>query len=228
MSLPRIAILASGTGTNAAAIIEAAQSGRLKAEINLVFSNRPDAKVLEKAAALHVPSVCLDHTHYPNRQSFDADMVRVLQEYQTDIVAMAGYMRLVTKEFLDVFPNRVLNIHPALLPAFKGVHALDDAQGYGVKMTGCTVHFVREAMDTGPIIIQGATPVMDGENPEETAARVHTLEHRLYPQALAWLLAGRLEQKGERHVFLHAAANSRPAEPCAFPHLIWPPLELPF
>ncbi len=228
MSLARIAILASGTGTNAVAIIEAAQSGKLQAEIGLVLSNKPSAKVLEKAAALHVPTLCLDHTLFASRTAFDQAMLAALKEHKTDIVAMAGYMRLVTREFLEAFPGKVLNIHPAVLPSFKGAHALDDAAAYGVKMTGCTVHFVSEDMDTGPIIIQGASPVMEEEDPEATASRVHAMEHRLFPQALAWLLAGRLSIQRERIVSLKADAHAKPAPLCPFPHLVWPPLENPF
>lgn len=227
MSLQRIAILASGTGTNALAIIKAAQSGKLQAEISLVLSNRPNAKVLEKATACNVPTLCIDHTEFTTRQAFEQAVCAALMEYKTDIVAMAGYMRLVTQEFLEAFPRKVLNMHPALLPSFTGAHALNDARAYGVKMTGCTVHFVSEVMDMGAIIIQGATPVME-EDLEAISARVHAMEHRLFPQALEWLVAGRLQVQGERIVTLKTNAHAKPAPLCPFPHLIWPPLENPF
>lgn len=222
MSL-KLAILASGSGTNAEAIFRAVDRGALDADIRLVFANRPGAKVLERAARRGLPAICLDHKAFPDRESFDTAVIRVIQDAGADTVVLAGYMRLVTPAFLDAFPHRVLNIHPAILPSFPGVHGAADAHAWGVRFTGCTVHFVSPEMDCGPIIVQACLPVMQDESEEELQNRIHTLEHRVYPQALQWLAGNRLDIRGRR-VFLKPDAGRKPAQLPANT-LVWPALE---
>ncbi|MBQ3059502.1 MAG: phosphoribosylglycinamide formyltransferase [Desulfovibrio sp.] len=221
MSL-KIAILASGSGTNAQAMMDKAAAGLLDVDIRLVCSNRPDAGVLDRARKAGLPHLALDHTLFAHRTDFDRKLENVLQGCGVEYVVLAGYMRLLSADFLQAFPGRVVNIHPAILPSFPGVHGGPDAQAYGVKLTGCTVHFVEEEMDSGPVIIQAAVPVNAGEELEELMSRIHTMEHRIYPQALQWLAQGRIHVDGRQ---VHLAPSARPAVTPDGPWLVWPPLE---
>ncbi len=218
----QLAIVASGNGTNAQAIIDAVNRKALDASIRLILSNRPQAKVLERARLAGIPALCLEHTAHPDRSAYDAAMVAAIRESGADTVALAGYMRLLTSAFLHAFPGRVLNIHPALLPAFPGVHGAAEARDWGVTLTGCTVHFVDEELDHGAIIIQAAVPCMAGEPLDDLLNRIHAAEHRIYPQALQWLAAGRIRLDG-RTVHILPASESPAA--CPESCLIWPPLE---
>lgn len=218
----KISILASGAGSNAQAIIDKIKSGILDAEIALIFSNKPDAKVLERARNAGLPNACLDHKQFNDRVSFDLALLDILRESGCELVVMAGYMRLLSKSFLDGFNGPVLNIHPAILPSFPGTHGAEEALRYGVKLSGASVHFVEEKMDSGPLIIQGAVPVNAGENEESLKNRIHAIEHRIYPQAVQWLAEKRIRQEG-RQVFL-APSNKKKFVPDGN-WLIWPPLE---
>ena len=218
----KLGILASGSGSNAQAMIDAVESGKLDAEICVIIANRPGAKVLERAARHGIPHICIDHKTFPDRESFDLRMVEELQKAGVDTVALAGYMRLVTPAFLDAFPGRVLNIHPAILPSFPGTHGARDAWEYGAKFSGCTVHVVNPVMDGGPIIVQAILPVRQDEDDEQLLDRIHVFEHRIYVQALQWMAEGRLRLEGRRMML-------EPAERALAPQpelgLIWPPLE---
>lgn len=218
----QLAILASGSGSNAQAILNAAAAGRLDAKVCVVLANVPGAGVLDRAKAAGVPAVCLAHTRYPRREDYDAAVVDALRVHGVDTVALAGFMRMVTPVLLDAFPDRVLNIHPALLPSFRGAHGVADAVDYGVKLAGCTVHFVDALMDNGPVIIQAAVPVLDSDQSHDAQARVLAFEHRIYPQALQWLAEGRL-QRVERRVHLAPSRVQRMPPPADA--LVWPPLE---
>ncbi|MBD5557208.1 MAG: phosphoribosylglycinamide formyltransferase [Desulfovibrio sp.] len=218
----KIAILASGSGTNAQAMIDKAAAGVLDVEIRLIVSNRPGAGVLERAARAGVPNMVLDHTDHPSREAHEAAVVAALKASGAEYIVLAGYMRLLTPVFLEPFAGRVLNIHPALLPSFPGAHGGADALAYGVKLTGCSVHFVEEEMDAGPLIIQAAVPVNAGEPLETLMPRIHALEHRIYPQALQWLAEGRIRREG-RQIFL-APGSSKPLRPDG-DWFVWPPLE---
>ena len=218
----QLALVASGNGTNVQAIIDAVARKALDASIRLVLSNRPDAVVLERARQAGLPYLALDHTTCPDRIAYDRTMIAAIRSAGADTVALAGYMRLLTPDFLHACPGRVLNIHPSLLPAFPGAHGTDDAQTWGVKLAGCTVHFVDEKVDHGEIIIQAAVPCLSGESLDSLQQRIHRLEHRIYPQALQWLATGRIRLK-HRHAQV-TDSNLPPAsvhEPC----LVWPPLE---
>jgi phosphoribosylglycinamide formyltransferase-1 len=202
----RIGVLASGSGSNLQALLDAGQAGRLQARVALVLSNVPSARALERAAAAGVPCDCLPSKGAADRTAYDLRLAERLVAAGVDLVCLAGYMRLVTPAFLGAFgPTassrgcpRVMNVHPALLPAFPGLHAQAQALAAGVKVAGCTVHFVDEGTDTGPIIAQAAVPVLDGDDEAALAARILEQEHRLYPEAVGWFAAGRLSVSGRR------------------------------
>lgn len=193
-----LGILISGRGSNMVALVEAARDGRLSADIRIVVSNRPDAPGLQKAQELGVPTLALDHRAFPSREAFDQALADELEARGVVFVALAGFMRVLTPVFLRRFPNRVLNIHPALLPSFPGVHAQRQALEYGVKITGCTVHFVDEGVDTGPIVAQVAVPVLDDDTEETLSARILEQEHRVYPMALEAVITGQVRIEGRR------------------------------
>ena len=222
----KIAIIASGSGTNAQAMFDCIRQGLLDAEVRLVISNRPGAKVLERARAFGAPVLELDHRAYADRESFDARLVEALRDCGAELVVLAGYMRLLTPVFLSAFAGRVVNIHPALLPSFPGVHGALDAQSWGVKISGCTVHFVDEEVDHGEVIIQAAVPALPGEPLEALQQRIHTMEHRIYPQALQWFAQGRIRKEG-RQVHVLPPAEGMPQRPLTPDGhwLVWPPLE---
>lgn len=220
----KLAVLASGSGSNLQSILDKIAAGLLDAEVRLVLSNRPGALCLERAKAAGVPTALLDHTAYTSREAFDADMAQAVLKSGADFVALAGFMRMLSPVFLNAFPNRVLNIHPALLPSFKGVHGQADAAGYGVKLAGCTVHYVDEEMDTGPIIAQAAVPVLPGDDGKTLGARILQLEHRIYPQVLQWFSQGRLALDGGKVMLLGSAIPAAPDGPW----LVNPPLEAGF
>jgi len=194
----RMAVLVSGSGSNLQAIIEAVEAGRIHGEIALVVSNRPDAYGLVRAQKHGIRTLVIEHRSFAERRDFDYELARVLEEAGVELVVLAGFMRVLGAEFLSRFPDRVINIHPALLPAFPGTHGQGDAFDYGVKLAGCTVHFVDEKVDHGPIIIQAAVPVLDSDDRDALAARILKCEHRIFPRALALYCAGRLKIEGRR------------------------------
>ncbi len=188
-----LGILVSGSGTNLQAVIDAVQSGRLRAKIGVVISNVATAKALDRARAAGIHTVVIDHKAYPSREAFDAAVVESLRGNEVDCVVLAGFMRLITPVLLEAFPHRVVNIHPALLPAFPGIHAQAQALAYGVRVTGCTVHLVDVGMDTGPILAQATVPVLDGDDEETLRERILVKEHELLPAVLQWIGDGRVE-----------------------------------
>lgn len=193
MSRLDLGVLISGRGSNLLSILHAEAAGRLDANLRVVASNRADAGGLLHAKARNVPTRVLSHKDFPTREAYDAAMVDVLREAGVTFVVLAGFMRIVTPVLLEAFPDRVINIHPSLLPAFPGVHAQAQALAYGVKVTGCTVHFVDAGTDSGPIIAQTAVPVRDDDDEESLAARVLNAEHNLLPRVLQWIAQGRVE-----------------------------------
>lgn len=193
-----IGALASGGGTNLQTIIDRCQNGSLQAEVVLVISNNPDAGALDRARQAGIPALCIDHRQYENREDFDREIVKALQKAGADTIVLAGFMRIVTETMLEAFPQRVLNIHPALLPAFPGLHVQRKAIEYGARFAGCTVHFVDGGVDTGPIIAQAVVPVLDDDTEQSLAARILVEEHRIYPHAIQLLAEGRLKVTGRR------------------------------
>ncbi len=197
----RLGVLVSGSGSNLQAILDASAAGRLTASVVAVVSDRPGVYGLERARKAGVPAKVVEFPAVPSpeaREEHDARLVEFLRSHGAEAVALAGYMRLVTPVLLRAFPRRVVNIHPALLPAFPGLHVQAAALDHGAKFSGCTVHFVDEGMDTGPIIIQAVVPVRDDDTPETWGARILREEHRIYPQALQYLAEGRLRVEGRR------------------------------
>src|SRR5712692_3417040 len=183
----RLAVLLSGRGSNFAAIHAAIARGDLDAEIVCVISNRPDAPGIERARDLGLSAHVVDHRRYPTREQHEEDVLRLIAEAEADFIVLAGYMRLLSPAFVAAYRHRILNIHPSLLPAFPGVEAQAQAVAYGVKVSGCTVHFVDENLDAGPIIVQRAVPVRDDDTVEMLSARILEQEHAAYVEALVAL-----------------------------------------
>ena len=191
-----IGVLISGSGSNLQAIIDACAAGKIKARVACVISNKEDAYGLERARLAGIPALHLDHRAYTGRESYDQALVATLREFEVELVVLAGFMRIITPVLLDAFPMSVMNIHPALLPAFPGLHAQRQALEYGAKVAGCTVHFVDCGTDTGPIILQAAVPVLEGDSEETLSARIQKEEHRVYPEAIRLFTEGLLDVSG--------------------------------
>jgi phosphoribosylglycinamide formyltransferase-1 len=195
-----LGVLVSGSGTNLQAILDRAAAKRLDARVAIVVSNRPGVRALERAAAAGVPTCVVDHRTFARREAFDAALVEKLRQADVELVVLAGFDRLVSRVLLGAFPQRVINIHPALLPAFKGLHAQRDALEYGVKLAGATVHLVDEETDHGPIIVQGAVVVRPDDTEETLRERILAIEHEIYPAAIQLFADGRIEVRGRRVV----------------------------
>ena len=193
----KLAVLASGGGTNLQSIIDRCAQGTLDASIELVISNNPGAGALQRAESVGIKTTCIDHRTFTNRQDFDLAVVAALQESGAELIVLAGFMRIITEPFLQAFPQRIINIHPALLPAFPGLHVQQKALDYGAKFSGCTVHFVDDGVDTGPIIAQAVVPIFDNDTEDTLAARILKQEHKIYPQVIQWFAENRvtLEQR---------------------------------
>ena len=195
---PRLGICVSGRGSNMQALLRAATEGRLAADPVVVFSNRPDAPALAHAAAAGVATESLSARGCSDRAAYDAAVVDCLRPYRCDLIALAGYMRIVTPTFLAAWPGRVLNIHPSLLPAFPGLHAVEQAWRYGVRVSGCTVHFVDAEVDHGPIIVQRTVPVLPDDSVNDLAARILEQEHLAFVEAVNLVATGRTRVEGRR------------------------------
>jgi phosphoribosylglycinamide formyltransferase-1 len=187
-----LGVLVSGSGTNLQAIVDAVRERRLDARIAIVVSNVPGAKALDRAREAGIEAVVIDHKSFASRSAFDAAVVDVLRARGVELVVLAGFMRLLTPALLDAFPMRIVNVHPALLPAFPGVGGQRQALDHGVRITGCTVHFVDGGTDTGAIIAQAAVPVLDGDDEATLTARILEKEHDLLPRVLQWIVEGRV------------------------------------
>jgi phosphoribosylglycinamide formyltransferase-1 len=181
----KLGIMASGNGSNFEAVAEAIASQQLNAQIQALIYNNPGIKAVARAEHWGVPAVLLNHRDYKRREDLDTAIVEVLRQYEVDWVIMAGWMRVVTPVLIDAFPDRIINIHPSLLPSFKGVRAVEQAIEAGVKIAGCTVHLVRPEIDSGPILLQAAVPVLPDDTSETLHARIQVQEHRILPQAIA-------------------------------------------
>ena len=212
----RIGVLASGRGSNLQAIIDAIDAGTLKAKIVAVISNKKEALALERARKHGLPDVYLDPKPYlsqsenkeETRRAYDRAILEVLQKHQTELVVLAGYLRIVTPVLISAYPHRMINIHPSLLPAFPGLEVQKKALEWGVKISGCTVHFVTEGVDDGPIIIQAAVPILEHDTADTLAARILEQEHKIYPHAIQLYAEGRLRVDGRRVVVTGAGETS--------------------
>lgn len=193
-----IGVLLSGGGTNLQAIIDAIAAQKLDAKIELVLSNKADAFGLTRARNHGIPIEILDHKAYPSREAFDQAVVDLLRSHGVELVVLAGFMRLLSPVFIKAYSNQIMNIHPALLPSFPGLHVQKKALDHGVRFAGCTVHFVNEECDEGPIVIQAVVPVFANDSEESLAARILKQEHRIYPRAIQLYAEGRLHVSGRR------------------------------
>jgi len=200
-NLLKLGVLVSGSGSNLQSIIDNINDGKLKAKIEVVVSNIPEVFALERAKKNNIPVEVIEHTKFETREAYDTELVSVLKRYKVELVVMAGFMRILSSVLLRAFHLRIMNIHPALLPSFPGLHVQKKALEYGVKFSGCTVHFADEGTDTGPIIIQGIVPVYDDDTADTLAQRILREEHKIYPQAIQLFAEGRLEIR-ERRVFV--------------------------
>jgi phosphoribosylglycinamide formyltransferase-1 len=193
-----LGILASGRGSNLGAILDAIDAGRCPARVAVVVSDRKGAAALDRARRAGIPAVHVDPDAYPDRAAFDQAIAAVLAAHAVELVCLAGYMRLLTPAFVAAYRHRVLNVHPALLPAFPGLHAQRQALAHGVKVSGATIHLIDEGTDTGPIVLQAAVPVREDDTEETLAGRILAEEHRLYPEAIRLYAEGRLRVEGRR------------------------------
>ncbi|MBB5336013.1 phosphoribosylglycinamide formyltransferase [Pectinatus brassicae] len=198
MSKPILGVLASGRGTNLQSIINAIDAGQFAAEIGVVITDKPEALALERAKDAGIIGICINRKEYNTREDFEKALIKELHAHNVEHIILAGFMRILSPLFIREYKNHILNIHPALLPAFVGAHSHRDVLEYGVKISGCTVHFVDEGMDSGPIIIQSAVPVEDNDTEDTLAARVLEQEHIIYPKAIELYLNDRLQINGRK------------------------------
>jgi phosphoribosylglycinamide formyltransferase-1 len=194
-SKTRLAVFVSGSGSNLQAIIDAEIP---TVEIALVFSNNPNAYAIERITKYGISSLVIDHRGYSSREDYEEDILRSIEPLDIDLIALAGFMRILSPYFVRRYKNRIMNLHPALLPAFAGIDSVKQALEYGVKYTGCTVHFVDEGVDTGPIILQSVVPIFEDDNEDTLLERIHEEEHRIYPEAIRLFSEGKLKIRGRR------------------------------
>ena len=196
----KVAVLVSGRGSNLQALIDACAKADFPAEIVRVISNEADASGLDKAAEAGIPTAVVPHRDHPDRPAFEAELDKEIRAAGTELIALAGFMRLLTEGFVDAWRDRLINIHPSLLPAFKGLHTHERAIDAGVRFSGCTVHYVRPAMDEGPIIVQAAIPILADDDADSLGGRVLAQEHLIYPLALRLIGEGKVRVDGERAI----------------------------
>jgi phosphoribosylglycinamide formyltransferase-1 len=194
----RIAVLVSGSGSNLQAIIDDCLNGSLDAEIALVVTNKAEAGAIARCKKACIPWQFIDHRIYKTREDFDGKLIEILHSAKVDLILLAGFMRILTESFIDAFPDAIMNIHPALLPSFPGLHAARQALEYGSRFSGCTVHFVDKGVDTGPIILQSVVPVLETDSEETLQARIQEQEHKIYPEAVRLFAANRLKIEGRK------------------------------
>ncbi len=194
----KVAVFASGSGTNLQAIIDAVEGGSLSVSLSLVVSDNKDAYALQRAEKASIKTEFINPKLFKTREEYDAELVKVLKKEKINLIVLAGFMRIISPALIKQFPNKILNIHPAILPAFKGAHGIKDAFDYGVKVTGVTVHFVDEKMDHGPIILQQTVEVQEGDTADSLEERIHKVEHQLYPKAIQLFAENRLKLDGRK------------------------------
>ena len=209
----RVGVLVSGRGSNLQALINAYNEGKIKGEIALVISDNPQAYAIERCKRHGIKYAVVERREFKSKLEFERRMVELLQEKGVELVVLAGFMRVLSGEFLKAFPMRIINIHPSLIPAFQGLHAQRQALEYGVKLTGCTVHFVSEELDNGPVIVQACVPVLPQDTEESLSQRILELEHKILPQAVKWLSEGRVEVEGRKVMVKGATYGTLPVNP---------------
>ena len=194
----KLGVLCSGRGTDLQSIIDAIANGKLNAQIAVVLTDKPKVMALERAEKAGIKNICIDRKSFDNKTDFESAILKELKNAEVDLVVLAGFMRILSPEFVHEYKERIMNIHPSLLPSFPGAHAHRDVLAYGVKVSGCTVHFVDEGTDSGPIIMQAAVEVKDDDTEETLAARVLEQEHIIYPKAIQLYVEGRLKIIGRK------------------------------
>jgi phosphoribosylglycinamide formyltransferase-1 len=199
--VPSIVVLISGSGTNLQAIIDACDSGKINGQINAVVSNKHDVFGLERAANADISSHVLSHKDYASREEYDAELIKVIDEYQPDVVVLAGFMRILTAEFVTHYQGKLINIHPSLLPKYQGLNTHQRAIDAGDREHGCSVHFVTEELDGGPVILQAKVPVFEDDTADGLAQRVHVQEHQIYPLVVKWMCERRLSMTEDNGIF---------------------------
>jgi phosphoribosylglycinamide formyltransferase-1 len=209
-----IVVLASGKGTNLKAIINAIENGKINGEIKLVLSNKKDAGALEIAKSKGIKAKFYDPSFFETRRGYDIYISEIIKKENPDLVVLAGYMRILSDEFIEAFEGKLINIHPSLIPSFQGIKAQKQALDYGAKITGATVHFVTKELDNGPIIIQGVVPVLLEDTEETLSKRILEIEHKIYPQAIKWFCDGRIKIKGRKVIVENARYGCLPINPC--------------
>ncbi len=208
-----LGVLVSGRGSNLQAIIDAIEAGKLRDRIVLVVSDREGAKAIDRCIKHGIPYRVIRRKGFNSREEFEQALVEALRDAGVDLVVLAGFMRVLSPVFLSHFPNKVINIHPSLIPAFQGVHAQRQALEYGVRITGCTVHFVTEELDNGPVIVQACVPVLPEDTEESLSERILSYEHRILPQTIRWISEGRVKVDGRRVVVQGAKYGTLPFNP---------------
>ena len=193
-----IAVFCSGNGTNLQAIIDSREKGHIKADIKLVVSDAPDCYALIRAKNSGIRTLAVERNNFKTKKDFETEILKALKKENIDLVVLAGYMRMLSGDFICAYENKILNVHPALLPSFKGAHGIKDAFEYGVKITGVTVHFVTKDMDAGPIILQSSVKVTEDDTEETLAEAIHEEEHKIYPRAIQLFVEGKLKIEGRR------------------------------
>lgn len=209
MALLQIGVLASGRGSNFQSIIDSVESGYIKASIQLLITDNPEAFALERARKHNIERLVMRPREFSSKDEYYESIAKELNRRAVGLVVLAGFMRVVGKPLIDAFRNRILNIHPALLPSFPGLHGQKQANDYGVKISGCTVHFVDEGMDTGPVIIQAAVPVKADDTEESLSERILKYEHKIYPEAIRLFSEGKIEVAGRRVIIKNTAFDER-------------------
>ncbi|WP_448587781.1 phosphoribosylglycinamide formyltransferase [Thermocrinis sp.] len=209
----KIGVLVSGRGSNLQALIDAYQSGKIKGSIALVISDNPQAYALERCKRHHVPYQVVLRKDFSSKRDFERRMIDLLKEREVELVVLAGFMRVLSAEFLNAFPMKVINIHPSLIPAFQGLQAQKQAVEYGAKISGCTVHFVSEELDNGPVIIQACVPLLPEDTEESLSERILKFEHKLLPQAVKWISEGRVKVKDRKVIVEEAIYGTLPVNP---------------
>ena len=206
-----LGVLVSGNGSNLQSLIKSIESEKLDARISIVISNNQDAGALARCRRHNIPTAIIDHRRFAAREDFDRRMIEILKASGVELVVMAGFMRILTPLFFRAFPMKIMNIHPALLPAFSGLHVQQKAIDYGAKFSGCTVHFADEGVDSGPIIIQAVVPVYDDDDANSLSKRILAEEHRIYPQAIQYYAEGKIEINGRKVRILNSSRREHPA-----------------
>ncbi len=209
----RIGVLVSGRGSNLQAIIDGIEKGVLDASIELVISDNPGAYALERCRRHGLPYEIVRRKDFPSREDFEEKLAELLKDREVELVVLAGFMRILSKSFLKHFPERVINIHPSLIPAFQGLHAQRRALEFGAKFTGCTVHIVDESVDAGPVIVQAVVPILPDDTEDTLSERILRYEHRILPQAVQWFSEGRVEVKGRRVYIRNGKYGTLPVNP---------------